>query len=78
MWRDICLMNRDAILTHLQGYQEKLKDLEKMVAQLNAQELEATFSAAREARAVVTERRRTPPTEEQVSMRRRVRQLVNH
>mgnify|MGYP001818314686 CR=1 FL=1 len=77
MWRDICEMNRDFILDRIQGYRDKLENLEKLVANGNDLELEALFSAAREAREVVTERRRSVPSSEQVSGRRRVRQLVN-
>ena len=77
MWRDICGMNRDAILHRIRGYREKLENLEHLVASGNDLELEALFSSAREARAVVTERRRVSPSSEQVSGSRRVRQLVN-
>lgn len=77
MWRDICLMNDEAILNHVRGFRETLDAIESMVENGHSQDLEALFSSAREARAVVTERRRITPTEEQVSTRRRVRQLVN-
>jgi prephenate dehydrogenase len=77
MWRDICGMNREFILDRIQGYRKKLETLESLVSDGNDLELEALFSAAREARAVVTERRRIAPTQEQISGRRRVRQQVN-
>ena len=77
MWRDICGMNQATILQRIRGYREKLEILEDLVAEGNDLELEALFSAAREARQVVTERRRIAPSNEQVTGRRRVRQLVN-
>ena len=77
MWRDICHMNREAILDHIRGYRDQLSRIEGMVEDDNYQELETLFSAAREARAVVTERRRVRPSGEQASRARWVRQLVN-
>jgi len=77
MWRDICHMNRSAILDHIRGYRDQLSRVEAMVDDDNYQELEALFSAAREARAVVAERRRIRPSGEQATPKRWVRQLVN-
>ena len=77
MWRDICLMNRDAILAHIRGYRAQLRTVEAIVEEDDGQELESLFAAAREARAVVTERRRTRPSVEQARSRQRIRQLVN-
>lgn len=77
MWRDICHMNRGAILDHIRGYRDQLSRVEAMLDDDNSQELETLFSAAREARAVVAERRRIRPSGEQATPKRWVRQLVN-
>ncbi len=77
MWRDICHMNRDAILAHIRGYRDHLSRIESLVTEDDRQELEAIFSAARDARAVVTERRLGSAATTQQQSAHRIRQLVN-
>lgn len=50
MWRDICLTNRDAILTLLQQYQQQLTDIEQAIANQDGQYLETLFAKAKQAR----------------------------
>ncbi len=50
MWRDICLMNRDALLTELELYQEVLAQLAADVRRGDAAALESLFAGARAAR----------------------------
>ena len=50
MWRDICLMNRDALLTELELYQEGLAQLASDVRKGDAAALESLFAGARAAR----------------------------
>jgi prephenate dehydrogenase len=50
MWRDICLANRDALLTQLTGYQQEVAQLKALLEQSDAQGLEAIFARASEAR----------------------------
>ncbi len=76
MWRDICHMNREAILDHIRGYRDQLARIEAMVVDDKTEELEALFVDAREARAMVAERRRILPSVEQSPPRRWVRQQV--
>jgi prephenate dehydrogenase len=51
MWRDICLANRDAILSALDGYLGDLAAVRGMVDAGDGPALEAIFAAARAARA---------------------------
>ena len=51
MWRDVCLANRDALLTALEGYLEELELLRGMIEASDGQGLEERFAAARAARA---------------------------
>jgi prephenate dehydrogenase len=51
MWRDICLANREALLTQIDAYKNALTSLQKDLANGNAQALEKTFTDAREIRA---------------------------
>ncbi len=50
MWRDICLANREALLNHIDGYQNELTELREMLAQNDSQGLESIFTDARDAR----------------------------
>ncbi len=77
MWRDICTMNRESILTHIHGYREHLSRLESMVMEGKGPELEALFSAARKARAEVHEKRQQHPSAPRMSAVTRVRQQTN-
>ncbi len=51
MWRDICMGNREALLSELQIYIEELNRMSSALAAGDAEQLERTFSAARELRA---------------------------
>ena len=46
MWRDICLANRDAVLTSLERFEAELSILKKAVAESDAEELNAIFTRA--------------------------------
>ena len=50
MWRDICLANREALLTQFEGYQQELSQIKTLLENNDAQGLEAIFSRASEAR----------------------------
>lgn len=50
MWRDICLANREALLRHIDGYQNELTELREMLARNDSQGLESIFTDARDAR----------------------------
>ncbi len=50
MWRDICLANREALLKHIDGYQNELTELREMLARNDSQGLESIFTDARDAR----------------------------
>ncbi len=50
MWRDICLANREALVTVLAHYQEDLSRLMAMVREADGDEMEATFRRAKAAR----------------------------
>lgn len=50
MWRDICLANREALLTQLEGYQHEVAQIRALLEQADAQGLEALFARASEAR----------------------------
>jgi prephenate dehydrogenase len=50
MWRDICLANREALLTQIDAYKNVLTSLQKDLANGDALALEKTFSEAREIR----------------------------
>jgi prephenate dehydrogenase len=51
MWRDICLANRDAILSALDGYLSDLEAVRGMVEASDGAALEQKFAASRNARA---------------------------
>jgi len=50
MWRDICLANRDALLTELDDYQRVLAQVAAHVRSGDAAALEHLFASARAAR----------------------------
>lgn len=50
MWRDICLSNRDALLSELSAYQNKLTTLTSLLQDKDAEGLQALFSRASSAR----------------------------
>ena len=50
MWRDICLQNKDQIISHLKGYQSTLNDLLEAISDENSEELEHLFTTAKKTR----------------------------
>ena len=50
MWRDICVANRDRLLHELHLYEEKLRDIGRMLEANDAPALEKLFADARAAR----------------------------
>jgi prephenate dehydrogenase len=44
LWRDVCLTNREAILTSLQGFRGQLDTLEEAVDSSDAERLEEFFA----------------------------------
>ena len=50
MWRDICVANKDRLLSELSRYSSKLGDLRKMLEAGDGAALEKLFAEAREAR----------------------------
>lgn len=50
MWRDICLANREALLTELDRYRSGLTEVRALIEAGDAKGLQALFSRAREAR----------------------------
>lgn len=57
MWRDICLMNRAQLLRHMRRFTENLERIARMIDQSDGDALERLFSAAKETRSRVAERR---------------------
>ncbi|MBI5894319.1 MAG: prephenate dehydrogenase/arogenate dehydrogenase family protein [Deltaproteobacteria bacterium] len=50
MWRDICLLNKDAILDVIHRFQETLKNLETMIENADKEGLTKEFEKAKEVR----------------------------
>ena len=50
MWRDICLQNKDQIISHLKGYQSTLNDLLEAIGDENSEKLELLFTTAKKTR----------------------------
>jgi len=50
MWRDICLQNKDQIISHLKGYQSTLNDLLETIDDENSDKLEFLFATAKKTR----------------------------
>ena len=58
MWRDICLMNREQILRHIDRFTARLRHIGRLIDQSDGDALETLFTDARETRSRVTERRK--------------------
>lgn len=54
MWRDICMANRDALMTELQQYANELYVLHQALEKNDADKLQEIFSLAREVRSAWT------------------------
>jgi prephenate dehydrogenase len=50
MWRDICMANREALMSELQQYSAELDVLQQALKNNDAMKLEEIFSLAREVR----------------------------
>jgi prephenate dehydrogenase len=50
MWRDICLQNKDQIISHLKGYQSTLNDLLDAIDDENSEKLDHLFTTAKKTR----------------------------
>ena len=50
MWRDICLQNKDKIITHLRGYQSIVEELIDAIDQEERDKLELLFATAKKTR----------------------------
>jgi prephenate dehydrogenase len=50
MWADICVANRDALLTALEAYENELEQTRAAIERADAQELKRLFAQARSAR----------------------------
>ena len=50
MWRDICLQNKNQIMSHLKGYQSTLDDLLKAINDEDSEKLGQFFSTAKKTR----------------------------
>jgi prephenate dehydrogenase len=50
MWRDICLANKKALLAELDGYEDELERVRRILERGDGEALEALFSGARDAR----------------------------
>jgi prephenate dehydrogenase len=50
MWRDICMANRDALMSELQQYAAELYVIHQALESNDATKLEEIFSLAREVR----------------------------
>jgi prephenate dehydrogenase len=63
MWRDICLSNKDELLTRIGEYQETMDRLAVLIRSKDADGLEQMFQKARSARSLIDNRRRDGPVE---------------
>lgn len=61
MWRDICIANRDALLTELAAYEAELGELRRALERGDAAALEQTFTLARAARQAWLDRIESKP-----------------
>ena len=61
MWRDICIANRDALLTELAAYESELRDLRGALERGDAAALEQSFTLARAARQAWLDRIESKP-----------------
>ncbi len=58
MWRDISLMNSECLTRHIREYQEKLEGVVCMIRNMDGEGIENLFASARQARNLISERRR--------------------
>jgi len=58
MWRDIALMNSSRLLEHIEQYKGKLDEVVKMIEQSDHKGIENLFASAKQARSLVTEKRK--------------------
>jgi len=78
MWRDICKMNQDQLLEHIKKYQNKLTHISSMIESGDESALQTLFSDARDARSIVTEKRKQSVSDvDSVPSAKRIRQQVN-
>ena len=61
MWRDICLMNRQQILRHIEQFIEQLQRIGGLIERADGDALERLFTTARQTRSQVAERRKPRP-----------------
>lgn len=81
MWRDICQMNKEQILIHIEEYKNALENISTLIQKERYEDIELLFASAKAARAIVTERRKSVADQgdaERLRGRKRVQQLVNH
>ena len=50
MWRDICIQNKDQIISHIKGYQKTLNSLVDAIENENSDELDSLFTSAKKTR----------------------------
>ncbi|MDA8981386.1 prephenate dehydrogenase/arogenate dehydrogenase family protein [Candidatus Thioglobus sp.] len=50
MWRDICIQNKDQIISHIKGYQKTLDSLVDAIENQNSDELDLLFTSAKKTR----------------------------
>jgi prephenate dehydrogenase len=50
MWRDICIQNKDQIISHIKGYQKTLNSLIDAIENENSDELDLLFTSAKKTR----------------------------
>ncbi|MDC1449983.1 prephenate dehydrogenase/arogenate dehydrogenase family protein [Candidatus Thioglobus sp.] len=50
MWRDICIQNKDQIISHITGYQKTLNSLVDAIENENSDELDLLFTSAKKTR----------------------------
>ena len=58
MWRDISIMNAPRLLKHIEQYQHQLQHLAKMIESGDSKGIEDLFASAKQARSLVTEKRK--------------------
>jgi prephenate dehydrogenase len=50
MWRDICIQNKDQIISHINGYQKTLDSLVEVIENENRDKLDLLFTNAKKTR----------------------------
>ncbi len=58
MWRDICLMNREPILRHIDQFTQHLSHIRSRIEKADGDALEKLFATAKETRALVADKRK--------------------